>query len=115
MHSDRVMELYALVIAIVIALVAFALIAAARRGRRAREWLMARGVEVEGEVVDVWQDGTGSFCVRYRFTPQGSTVPITRDEYAGCLKAALPAVGERVSVRYDPESPERASVQRTGC
>jgi Protein of unknown function (DUF3592) len=92
-----------------------ALIALARRTLRANEALKARGRETEGEVLDIWQDGTGAFCVRYRFTPQGSDAPITREEFAGCLRAMLPEVGDRLPVRYDPTFPQRATLQRTGC
>jgi len=105
----------ALAIGAVIVLVAAALVAISRGPRRARERLAALGVQVQGEVLGVWQDGTGSYCVRYRYTPKGAAEPITRDEFAGCLRARLPEVGEHISVRYDPRAPRRAHLQRSGC
>lgn len=99
----------------VVLLIVAALYVLTRRGRRTRDRMRAQGLSAEAEVLDVWQDGMGSFCVRYRYTPQGSARPITRDEFAGCLRATLPDVGDRVSVRYDPEAPERARLQRDGC
>ena len=105
----------AYIIGVVTALALVALVTLARRSRRARDRQSSQWPRVEGEVVDVWQDGMGSFCVRYRFTPQGAALPITREEVAGCLQATLPAVGERVPVRYDPEAPMRARMQREGC
>jgi Protein of unknown function (DUF3592) len=109
------MEPVAIAVIVVIALTAVPLIGMARRARRARERLRSRGVRVEGEVLEVWQDGMGSYCVRYRYTPRGSAHPVMRNEIAGCLRALLPEVGERVPVRYDPEAPERARLQREGC
>jgi Protein of unknown function (DUF3592) len=109
------MEPAALIVGIVTAVSLVVLVALVRRSRRADAALRARSREAEGEVLDVWQDGMGSFCVRYRFTPQGSAAPITRDEFAGCLKATLPEVGDRLLVRYDPDSPQRAALQRRGC
>jgi Protein of unknown function (DUF3592) len=105
----------AITIIVVIALTGVPLIGMARRARRARERLHVHGVRVEGEVLDVWQDGMGSYCVRYRYTPRGSAQPVMRSEIAGCLRALLPEVGERVPVRYDPEAPARARLQREGC
>jgi hypothetical protein len=109
------MEPAAFVVGIVIATALTALVVLVRRGLRANAALRTKGREIEGEVLDVWQDGTGSFCVRYRFTPEGAAAPITRDEFAGCLRAALPEVGDKLPVRYDPESPQRAALQRKGC
>lgn len=109
------MEPKVFAIGVLIALALAALAAMTRRARHARDRLNAQGEVAEGEVLDVWQDGMGSFCVRYRFTPQGSARPITRDEIAGCLRAVLPEVGETVPVRYDPKAPERARLQREGC
>jgi len=100
---------------VVVVVTAMAFVAGVRRVRRARDQLRSHGLDTEAEVLEVWQDGMGSYCVRYRYTPQGFTQPITRDEIAGCLRAMLPEVGERVSVRYDPEKPERARLQRDGC
>jgi len=102
----------------VIALVAVIMLAVAplmRRSRRARERLTMQGLDADAEVLKVWQDGMGSYCVRYRYTPRGRAQPITRDEIAGCLRAMLPDVGDTVSVRYDPENPEHARLQRDGC
>jgi Protein of unknown function (DUF3592) len=109
------MEPATLVIGIVAVLSLMALIALVRRSRRTTDALRTRGREVEGEVLDVWQDGMGSFCIRYRFTPQGSEASITREEFAGCLRAALPEVGDRLPVRYDPHAPQRAALRRAGC
>ncbi len=105
----------AIVISIITALALIALIGWARKRRRAQDRLASQWTRVEGEVLDVWQSGMGSYYVRYRFTPRGSERPITRDESGGCLKAVLPEVGARVPVRYDPETPERARLQREGC
>jgi len=102
-------------IVIVTALALVALIGIARWGRRMRERQTSEWVPADGEVLEVWQDGTGSYCVRYRFSPQGVGRTITREEIAGCLKATLPAVGERVPVRYDPDAPMRARMQHERC
>lgn len=109
------MVLDVLAIGFVIALGAAAIVWVTRGPRRAHEQLDARGAQVEGEVLEVWQDGTGSYCVRYRYTPQGSPEPITREEVAACVRASLPEVGEHVSVCYDPQAPRRAHLQRSGC
>ena len=109
------METGILAVTVVIASALIALIALARRSRRARDRPRPHEVAVEGEVLDVWQDGMGSFCVRYRFTPRGGAGSITCDEFAGCLRAVLPEVGERVAVRYDPAAPERARLHRESC
>jgi Protein of unknown function (DUF3592) len=103
------------IIGTVTALALVALVTLARRSRRARDRQSSQWPRVEGKVLEVWQDGMGSFCVRYQFTPRGAALPITREEVAGCLQATLPAVGERVPVRYDPEAPMRARMQREGC
>jgi len=105
----------ALAFGVVVGLALVVFVSLARRSRRARQRLSAQWADAEAEVLDVWQDGMGSFCVRYRYTPRGSARPITRDEIAGCLRATLPDVGDRVSVRYDPEQPEHARLQRDGC
>jgi hypothetical protein len=99
----------------VIALILAVLVTMARRDRRARDLRTSHWASAQGEVLEVWQDGTGSFCVRYRFTPRGTATPITRDEIAGCFRAALPDVGARVPVRYDPEAPMRAQLQGESC
>jgi len=105
----------AYMIGVVTALALVALVALARRSRRARDRESSQWPRVEGKVLDVWQDGMGSFCVRYQFTPRGAALPITREEVAGCLQATLPEVGERVRVRYDPAAPLRARMQRESC
>lgn len=109
------MVLDVLAIGFVIALGAAAIVWVTRRPRRAHQQLDAQGAEADGEVLEVWQDGTGSYCVRYRYTPQGAPEPITREEFAGCLRARLPEVGEHVSVRYDPRAPQRARLQYSSC
>lgn len=76
--------------------------------RAARDWLHTHGAIAEGEVLRVWQENHGGYCVRYRFTPQGANDPIQRDEFAGCLAATVPEAGAKVRVRYDPEAPERS-------
>jgi len=80
--------------------------------RRARDWLHLYGAHAQGEVLRVWQEHHGAYCVRYRFTPQGASEPMTRDEYVGYLIAAVPEVGAKVGVRYDPEAPERSLLAR---
>jgi len=109
------MTLDVVAIGFVIALGAAVIVWVTRGPRRAHEQLDAQGADVEGEVLEVWQDGTGSYCVRYRYTPQGAREPITREEFAGCLRARLPEAGEHVSVRYDPQAPQRARLQYSGC
>jgi hypothetical protein len=83
-----------------------------RQARAARDWLHLYGALAEGEVLRVWQENHGGYCVRYRFTPQGASEPMTRDEFAGCLAATVPEVGAKVGVRYDPEAPERSLLAR---
>ena len=94
--------------------VAFVLALLRRVGqaRAARDWLHVHGALAEGEVLRVWQENHGGYCVRYRFTPQGAGEPIQRDEFAGCLAATVPEAGAKVRVRYDPESPERSLLAR---
>jgi hypothetical protein len=82
------------------------------RARAARNWLHLYGARAEGEVLRVWQENHGGYCVRYRFTPQGASEPITRDEFAGCLAATVPEAGAKVRVRYDPQAPERSLLAR---
>ncbi|KPK06683.1 MAG: hypothetical protein AMJ64_08510 [Betaproteobacteria bacterium SG8_39] len=82
------------------------------QARAARDWLHVHGALAEGEVLRVWQENHGGYCVRYRFTPQGAREPIQRDEFAGCLAATVPEAGAKVRVRYDPESPERSLLAR---
>jgi hypothetical protein len=106
-------EAYIIGAVTVVALIA--LVALARRSRRALDRQSSHWPTAEGKVLDVWQDGMGSFCIRYQFTPRGAASPITREEVAGCLQAMLPAVGERVPVRYDPDAPMRARMQRDAC
>lgn len=78
------------------------------QARAARDWLHTQGALAEGEVLQVWQENHGGYCVRYRFTPRGASKPIQRDEFAGCLAATVPEVGAKVGVRYDPEAPEHS-------
>jgi len=99
------------VAAVAIAFV-LALLRRVGRAREAREWLHTHGTLVEGEVILVWQENHGGYCVRYRFTPKGASEPIQRDEFAGCLAAAVPEAGAKVRVRYDPEAPERSLLAR---
>jgi hypothetical protein len=80
--------------------------------RRAHDWLHLYGAHAQGEVLRVWQEHHGAYCVRYRFTPRGAEAPVTRDEYVGYLIAAVPEVGTKVGVRYDPEAPERSLLAR---
>ncbi|MCG6875272.1 MAG: DUF3592 domain-containing protein [Betaproteobacteria bacterium] len=109
------MEPNALAFSVVVGLALCVFVILARRSRRARERLSSQWLDAEAEVLDVWQDGMGSYCVRYRFTPHGSAHPVTRDQLAGCLRVGLPEAGERVPVRYDPQAPEHALLQREGC
>lgn len=81
-----------------------------------RERLVTDGERAEGEVLQVWQDGNGSYGVTYRFQPRGAAQPVTRREHAGCLLVAIPEVGDRIGVRYDPDAPQRALMERgDGC
>jgi hypothetical protein len=82
------------------------------RARAARDWLQTHGEIAEGEVLRVWQENHGGYCVRYRFTPKGASEPIQRDEFAGCLAATVPEAGAKVRVRYDPEAPGRSLLAR---
>lgn len=109
------MVLEAYIIGAVTLLALIALVTLARRSRRARDLQSSQWPHAEGKVLEVWQDGMGSFFVRYQFTPRGAALSITCEEVAGCLQATLPAVGERVPVRYDPAAPMRARLQREGC
>jgi hypothetical protein len=109
------METGTITIGLIIAVVVITLIGLARRKPRARDLRNSQWLRAEGEVLGVWQDGAGPYCVRYRFTPEGTVASITRDEIAGCLRASLPEVGERVPVRYDPEAPMLARLQDKGC
>ena len=90
----------------------FAVLRRIGKARAARKWLHLYGARAEGEVLRVWQENHGGYCVRYRFTPEGATEAMTRDEYAGCLAATVPEVGAKVGVRYDPEAPERSLLAR---
>jgi hypothetical protein len=76
--------------------------------RRDRQSLEKKGLRAEAEVLEVWQDGAGLFCITYRFTPLSGGEPVLRTEYAGCLQAGLPAAGEKVYVIYDPGAPHVA-------
>jgi len=96
-----------LFVILLVVLAAGAVFAVVSRARRSRALLDAEGLLAEAEVLEIWQDGTGSYVVRYRFTPEDGS-PVTRSEVAACLRAALPEVGERVRVRYDPREPQRA-------
>jgi len=109
------MEIDLVIVTAAVALAVIVVIVMARRDRRAREAFHARSARAEGEVLEVWQDGTGSYCVRYRFTPPGSSRAIVKEEVAGCLRTALPGVGATVAVRYDPAAPHVARFQREGC
>lgn len=100
-----------LVIAVLAALAVLAAFVASRRVRRDRERLDAEGLLAEGEVLEVWQDGT-AFRVRYRYTPGGAVEPVLRTEMAPCLRALVPEVGERVRVRYDPRDLQRSRILR---
>lgn len=105
-----IVDVLFLVLLIVLAIAAVG--AAIRYARRARARL-EEGLFAEGEVLEIWQDGTGSYVVRYRFTPEGGA-PVARSEVAACLRAALPEVGARVRVRYDPRQPQRAQLLLDG-
>lgn len=96
-----------LFIILLVVLAAGALFAVVTRARRSQARLDAEGLLTEAEVLEIWQDGTGSYVVRYRFRPEGGE-PVTRSEVAACLRAALPEVGARVRVRYDEREPQRA-------
>lgn len=109
------MEIDFVVVAAAVALAVIVVIVAARRDRRARDAFRALSARAEGEVLEVWQDGTGSYCVRYRFTPPGSSGAIVKEEVAGCLRTALPGVGATVAVDYDPAAPHVARFKREAC
>jgi uncharacterized membrane protein len=94
-----------LVIAILAVIAVWAAFRAARRARAARERLDAEGELAEGEVLDVWQDGT-AFRVRYRYTPKGAAEPVVRTEIAACLQVLVPERGDKLRVRYDPNDPK---------
>jgi uncharacterized membrane protein len=95
-----------LVIAILAVIAVWAAFQAARRARRERERLDAEGELAEGEVLDVWPEGT-AYRVRYRFTPRGAAEPVLRTEIAACLQVLVPERGDKVSVRYDPNDPKQ--------
>jgi Protein of unknown function (DUF3592) len=101
-----------LVLAIFAVIAVWAAFRAARRARRERERLDAEGELAEGEVLDVWPDGT-TYRVRYRYTPRGAAEPVLRTEIAACLQVLVPEPGEKVRVRYDPNDPKnRARILR---
>jgi hypothetical protein len=101
-----------LVIAILAVIAVWAAFGAARRARAERERLDAEGDLAEGEVLDVWPEGT-AYRVRYRYTPKGAAEPVVRTEIAACLQVLVPGRGDRVRVRYDPNDPKnRARVLR---
>ena len=103
-----------LVIAIVAVVAIWAAWQAARRARYERERLDAEGELAEGEVLDVWPEGT-AYRVRYRFTPRGAAEAVTRNEMSTCLQVLVPQRGDKVSVRYDPRDPKnRARIVREG-
>jgi hypothetical protein len=103
-----------LVIANVAVIAVWAAWSAARRARYERERLDAEGELAEGEVLDVWPEGT-AYRVRYRYTPKGAAEPVTRTEVAACLQVLVPERGEKISVRYDPGNPKsRARIVREG-
>ncbi|MGA7984961.1 MAG: DUF3592 domain-containing protein [Burkholderiales bacterium] len=95
-----------LVIAILAVIAVWAAFQAARRARWERERLDAEGELAEGEVLDVWPEGT-AYRVRYRFTPRGAAEPVLRTEIAACLQVLVPERGDKVSVRYDPNDPKQ--------
>ena len=94
-----------LVIAILAVIAVWAAFQAARRARWERARLDAEGELAEGEVLDVWPEGT-AYRVRYRFTPRGAAEPLVRTEMAACLQVLVPERGEKVAVRYDPNDPK---------
>lgn len=101
-----------LVIAILAVIAVWAAFRAARRARWERERLDAEGMLAEGEVLDVWPEGT-AYLVRYRYTPGGAAEPVVRTEIAACLRVLVPEPGEKVRVRYDPNDPKnRARIVR---
>jgi hypothetical protein len=110
------MVVEALVVILLAVIAIGAVTAVVRSVWRARARLEKEGLLAEGEVLEIWQDGTGSYVVRYRFTPEGGA-PVERSEIAACLRAALPEVGARVQVRYDPRQPQRARLllDADGC
>ncbi|MGA8049517.1 MAG: hypothetical protein WCA09_05010 [Burkholderiales bacterium] len=99
------------VIAVFAALAGSINYAAARRARRERERLDAEGVIAEGEVLEVWPDGT-AFRVRYRYTPHGAGKAMVRTELAPCLRVLVPDPGAKVRVRYHPRDWNRARLLR---
>ena len=94
-----------LVIAILAVIAVWAAFRAARRARWERERLDAEGELAEGEVLDVWPEGT-AYRVRYRYTPADAAEPVVRTEIAACLQVLVPERGEKVRVRYDPKDPK---------
>jgi uncharacterized membrane protein len=95
-----------LVIAIFAVIAVWAAFRAASRARAERERLDAEGELAEGEVLDVWPDGT-AYRVRYRYTPKGAADPVVRTEIAACLQVLVPERGDKVRVRYDPGNPKQ--------
>jgi hypothetical protein len=105
--TDLRMVVDVLFIILLVVVAAGAIFAVVSRARRSQAQLDAEGLLADAEVLEIWQDGTGSYVVRYRYAPEGGE-PVTRSEVAACLRAALPEVGARVRVRYDPREPRRA-------
>lgn len=84
-----------------------------RRDRRAR--LARATARAEAEVLRVWRDGDGPYCVEYRFRPAGHGEAVTGVAYGGCLRAGLPEPGERIAVRYDPADPRSSHPVDGAC
>ena len=84
----------------------------ARRHRRQRR--SSATVAAEAEVLRVWQDGEGPYCVEYRFTPAGGE-PVTARAWGGCLRTGLPEAGERIRVFYNPADPRISRLADESC
>ncbi|MDH4189326.1 MAG: hypothetical protein OEW21_03850 [Betaproteobacteria bacterium] len=106
------MDSEAIAVLVLVALPVVVGLALRHRARRARARFDAGALSAEAEVLDILPESSGAFRLRYRFTPAGTGGAITCEEIAGCLRATLPEVGERVAVRYDPLDPRRARFVR---
>ena len=74
--------------------------------------LRADGAVAEATITEIFRhaggDGPGEIGVSYSFTPSNASRSISKIELLGVLPPAVPKVGDRVSVRYDPKHPEIA-------
>jgi hypothetical protein len=87
------------------------------RALKQQQEILKRGRMAHGRVLHIWRPKLrGAFPrIYFEFEPSGDAGPVRGchvDRRAGETVASLPAVGTTVSVRYLPESPQRAVIAR---